>query len=324
MEEKYLGYLIGSLDDEERLEVEASLVNRPEANAEVELLRQALEPLALDRDTIIPPADLFVRTIGGVAEYIVQNEGSVAPAGPPSPVAEFLRTLGQHEQRTGQPPVYPWHGSEANPIQYRRRDVATVFGLTTAALMIGCAAVFTLRQTQEVQACQNNMRQIYQGLAGYCDIHDNHFPQVEPDEDVRTALLKLRETGTMPKDTAFVCPGVVHKTSGIPAIDYAYHLGYRDEQKRLQGVSRLTDNDQFPIFADAPERFEHSHSTIPVNHRKGQNVLFAGGHVRFCTNPFVGPEMEGKGDDIYYNTAFQAHAGTAHWDIALGCASETP
>jgi len=321
MEEKYLGYLIGSLDDEERREVEASLANRTEVNAEIELLRQALEPLGLDRDTIVPPADLTVRTIAGVAEYIVQTEGSVAPAGSPSPVGEFLRTLG-HRERTGQPPVYPWHGSEANPIQYRRRDIATVCGLAAAALMIGGAGIFTLRQTQEVQACQNNMRQIHQGLTSYCDIHDNRFPQVEPDEDVRTALLKLRETGTMPKETAFVCPGVVHQTSGIPAIDYAYHLGYRDEQKRLQGLSRLTDNDQFPIFADAPERIEHT--TIPINHRKGQNVLFTGGHVRFCTNPFVGPETEGKGDDIYYNTAFQAHAGTAHWDIALGCANETP
>ena len=82
------------------------------------------------------------------------------------------------------------------------------------------------------------------------------------------------------------------------------------------------DNDQFPIFADWPQRSEHS--TIPINHRKGQNVLFAGGHVRFCTNPFVGPETEGRGDDIHYNTAFQTHAGTNHWDIALGCASETP
>jgi hypothetical protein len=321
MEDKYLEYLIGSLDEGERREVEATLADRPEAKADLELLQQALQPLALDRDNIDPPADLAVRTIASVAEHIVQTEGSVAPAGSASPVAEFLRTLGQRES-TGQPPVYPWHGSEANPVQYRRRDVATVCGLATAALMIGCAAIFSLRQTQEVLACQNNMRQIYQGLTSYCDLHDNNFPQVAPDEDVRTALAKLRETGTMPADAAFVCPGVVHQTIGVSAIDYAYHLGYRDEQKQLQGLSRMTDNDQFPILADAPRRFERT--TAPINHHKGQNVLFIGGHVRFCTNPFVGPEMEGKGDDIYYNTAYQAHAGTAHWDVALGCANETP
>ena len=33
---------------------------------------------------------------------------------------------------SGRPPVYPWHGSEATPIQHRRRDVATVFGLAAA------------------------------------------------------------------------------------------------------------------------------------------------------------------------------------------------
>ena len=114
MEDKYIGYLLGSLDEEERREFDALLAERPEASAHLAVLRQALEPLAIDRDTIDPPAGLAVRTIAFVAEHIVETEGSIAPSGPGSPVAEFLRTLGRREP-SDQPPVYPWHGSDANP-----------------------------------------------------------------------------------------------------------------------------------------------------------------------------------------------------------------
>jgi len=319
MEDKYIGYLMGSLDEDERREVDASLAESPAASAHLEVLRQALEPLAADRDTIDPPADLVVRTIACVAEYIVENEGSVAPSGPGSPVAEFLRTLGRRE--SGQSPVYPWHGSEANPAQYRRRDVATMFGLAAALMMVALAGVMTLRQAQEVQACQNNMRVVHQGLNDFAALHGDRYPQVAPDEDVGTTLVKFQRTGTMPPDSSFTCPGVHRQPSGLPMIDYAYHLGYRDEQGQLQGLHHA-DDDQFPIFADAPERLDGR--TIPINHRKGQNVLFAGGNVRFCTNPFVGPEIGGKGDDIYYNTALEAKAGTNRWDTVLGCANESP
>ena len=301
MEDKFIGYLLGSLDDDERPGRSTPYSpNIPRRCAHLEVLRQALEPLAADRDTIDPPADLVVRTIARVAEHIVETEGSVAPSSPGSPVAEFLRTLGRREAS----PVYPWHGSEANPAQYRRRDVATVFGLAAALMMVALTGVMTLRQTRDVQACQNHMRVVYQGLNDYASIHGDRYPQVADKREVGTGLWsKFQKTQTMPSEIAFACPAVRHQ-SGLPVIDYAYHLGYRDEQGKLQGLSHQMDNDQFPILADAPKRID-DHNTIPINHRKGQNVLFAGGQVRFCTNPFVGPEIGGKGDDIYYNTVYQ-------------------
>ena len=166
------------------------------------------------------------------------------------------------------------------------------------------------------------MRLVHQGLNGYAALHGDRYPQVAPEENVRATLVNFQNTGTMPKDSAFTCPGVTRKSGGSSTIDYAYHLGYRDEEGQLQGISHQTNDDLFPIFADAPERLDGR--TIPINHRKGQNVLFAGGHVRFCTNPFVGPEVGGRGDDIYYNTCFEAKAGTSRWDIVLGCANESP
>src|SRR5476649_586789 len=96
MEENLVGYLLESLDPPERLRVQEYLAESPEAQTQLELLRQALVPLALDKDIFDPPADLAMRTIGLVAEHIVNAEGTVAEPGN-SPVSEFLRSLGRRE-----------------------------------------------------------------------------------------------------------------------------------------------------------------------------------------------------------------------------------
>jgi hypothetical protein len=235
-------------------------------------------------------------------------------------VAEFLRTVSRPLEPTT--PVYPWHGSDAAPTHYRRRDVASFLGLTAALLLVAMAGIMTLRQTREVQACQNNMRLVHQGLSDYASIHDGRYPQVSPGDEVRTTLASFKSSETMPQNMAFTCPGVTHSNNGLPVIDYAYNLGYHDDQGQLQGLSHRPDDDLFPIMADAPKRLDKQ--TMPINHSKGQNVLFAGGNVRFCTNPFVGPEVGGKGDDIYYNTAYEVKAGTNRNDTVLGCANESP
>ncbi len=180
--------------------------------------------------------------------------------------------------------------------------------------MIGTAGVVTLRQTSEVNACQNNLRSVHFDLNTYADAHNDHYPQVAAHQDVASTLVAARKTGAMSHLAAFTCPSVNHTSTGLTPIDYAYSLGYRDEEGHLKGIVREPENDNFPIAADAPERRDGM--TVPINHRKGQNVLFGGGHVRFCTNPYVGPETGGKGDDIYYNTAREPRAGTHRRDIA--------
>ena len=320
MEVNLVGYLLEALDSPERQRVEEYLAESPEGQAQLELLRQALLPL--DRDTIDPPADLALRTIGLVAEHIVNTEGSVAEPGN-SPVAEFLRSVGHREPapfKLPDVPVYPYRGSEANPVYIRRRTVISTIGLSAAALLIGVTAIGTLRQVRDVQACQNNMRVMHQAFNSYCDVHDDKYPQVAPNEDVRTALGKMKTAGTMPCDASFACPGADHAPASA-AIDYAYTLGYRDGPE-LRGLVRNAENNQMPLFADAPER--KNDQAVPINHRKGQNVLFAGGHVRFCTNPFVGPEIAGKGDDIYFNSVHEIHAGTCKLDVVLGGANDRP
>lgn len=319
MEENTIGYLLNLHDDDTNRQVEGMLAENPELKAQVERLRQALEPLACDKDVDEPREDLIMATVALVAEHAVATDERIVETGV-SPVAEFIRSLTERERTP--PPVYPWHLSEANPPQTRRRDLAAFVGLTAAVLMIGIAGTLTLRQTWEVQACQNNMRALHQGLDDYCDRYDDRYPQVVADQDVRATLAEMKRACSLPKEATFTCPGVEHKAN-LPVIDYAYNLGYRDDQGQLVGLARSDkDRDQFPIFADAPER--RNGQSVPVNHRKGQNVLFAGGHVRFCTHPNVGPEPNGHGDDIYFNVDREAHAGKFRWDTVLGRADDKP
>lgn len=333
MDANLLGYLLGALEPEEQRRVEDLLAESPDAATRLELLRQALEPMAADKDTIDPPADLAVRTVGLVAEHVVATEGTVAPPGN-SPVSDFLRSLGRKEPAPVQVPAYPRHGSEASPVTYGRRNIFAAAGLTAAMLLIGFTAIMTLRQTRDVMACQNNLRAWNNAINTYADNHGNQLPQVRPDEDVRAAWKKLEAAGAVPPGAVYVCAGTGHAPNacagpgGLPAphtpdcpIDYAYTLGYWD-QGRLQGLTRGSDFDQFPLLADAPER--KGGQALAVNHRKGQNVLFVGGNVRFCTTPYVGPEIDGRGDDIYFNTVREPRAGTHRWDSVLGRANEQP
>lgn len=194
-------------------------------------------------------------------------------------------------------------------------------GLTAAVLMIGVAGIMTLRQSREVTYCQNNMREVHTGLQTFASTSENHlYPRVAETEDVRTTLTRLNRDGTLPAKAASLCPAVDRDKAQHPDLDYAYLLGYRDAKGDLQG--NAADNDQFPIFADAPRRL--GIETRPINHRKGQNVLFAGGNVRFCTHPFVGPDAGDRGDDIYLNTAKEPHAGTHRLDCVLGAADDKP
>ncbi|MCE9534561.1 MAG: hypothetical protein K8T89_26075 [Planctomycetes bacterium] len=323
MEDELVGYLIGALDPETHRQVSAWLSENPERGIKLERLRRVLEPLAVDQETIEPPADLAVRTISFVAEHLVSEQGAVVSSGT-SQVSEFIRSLSRPvpSLNVGGSPIFPRTGSEVGGPAPRRRNFAVMGGLSTAVVLIAIAGIVTVRQTQEVKACQNKMRTVHQALTNYSDLNGHQFPQVMPDEDVQMTMSKFQRSGMMPDHAHLICPGTGHVKAAVPVLDYAYSLGYRDENGTLRGVMHNGENEQFPILADAPER--QVGGAAPINHRKGQNVLFAGGHVRFCANPMVGPTVNGETDDIYYNTAREPHAGTHRWDSVLGCANEHP
>jgi hypothetical protein len=182
-----------------------------------------------------------------------------------------------------------------------------------------------VQRRHTLAVCQNNLRESYQALATYADQREHRFPRIgeEPPRNVAAAYVPiLAEAGCLPDGVAPVCPlrpatqadRLAPAPPAIPDTGYAYSLGYRDRTGQLHGLaldSAGADNEYLPIMADLP---------AAAGHQSGQNVLFIGGHVRYCTSSHAGV----NGDEIYRNQIFRVAAGLHRLDTSLADGNTCP
>ena len=95
---------------------------------------------------------------------------------------------------------------------------------------------------------------------------------------------------------------------------YAYSLGYLGPA--ICTGLRRDSGDLLPLLADGSGDGGNS----PNHGGTGQNVLYIGGHVRWCVNPTVGID----GDDIYLNRDRRVRAGVCRDDSVLGASDARP
>ena len=102
---------------------------------------------------------------------------------------------------------------------------------------------------------------------------------------------------------------------------YSYSLGYTDGAGFHCGPRRTADlsNDHEPVMSDRPA-LDHGAPGNSTNHGQGQNVLYMGGHVRFCTSPDAGVDR----DNIFLNKEGKVAAGVDRWDTVLGSSADRP
>jgi hypothetical protein len=320
VEENLLGHLLKANDPETAREVEQRLADDPSVIHDLFVLRTALAPLEADRGEFEAPSDLWVRTLSRVAEHMVATEGGVANADAARTEELIRRAAAMASEPPQAPrvrPVVP--DSDAISTSPRRRNLIATIGLSAAVLALVLPAIVHLRQRSERIACENGMLEFYKAAAGYSDQNEGQFPKVEDGKTASTAVDALKFAGYLPQDTRFVCPAARVDASGpTTLVNYAYSLGFRDESGELRGLDRRPDTNYMPILADAPIRKDGM--ALPGNHRHGHNVLFAGGQVRFCTNPNVGID----GDDIFFNNNREVAAGLTSTDTVLGGPGERP
>jgi hypothetical protein len=326
MEENLIGYLLRALDPEAQRQTEEYLRTHPDAAAQLERLRAALAPLEADRREFDPPADLFERTIAGVAEHACRDGARLETADDarfPSAAAEAVlldppRWVPPAAARLRNRFVPPRGESEGGAPTWRARDLlvaAAILVLTVGSLLSG---VSLLHQKRDLLACQNNLRQLHAALASYSELNGGSFPVVAetPPNDRAGSFVHLLAAAGLIDGRPAVCPAVfAPQADRSDPVGYAYTLGYRDDQCQLRGLRRdprLPDNDQLPILADDPPP--------RPGHRTGQNVLLINGQVRFCTHANVGV----AGDDIYLNLAGQVGAGLHGYDTVLGSSTARP
>jgi prepilin-type processing-associated H-X9-DG protein len=319
MEPDLLGYLLDALEPHERRAVEAHLQAHPVARARLEALRRSLAPLEADRDDPEPPPDLAARTVARVA-----GAGRVELPRAPRPL----------------------DGAGAGRSAWRRADLVVAASLLLVSVGLGLTGLLRLRESRDVLACQNNLRVFFTALETYSDQHGGNFPDVAhaapPPRNVAGLVVPmLASEGELPADASVRCPGCGAPVAPSLTMDrvltmsdadferesvrlayyYAYSLGYRDQGGRYHGprADPAQSAAQTPLMSDCPP-VDLSLSNSPNHGGRGQNVLFADGHVRFCTSREVGV----GGDDIFVNRANRVAAGLDPADAVLGRSTASP
>jgi hypothetical protein len=320
MEENLVGYLLKSLDAGERHQVEASLQTQPELRARLQLLERALAPLAADVETPEPRPGLILSTLALIAEHQCHQ----LPSAPP-PSRNQVETMGRR--------------------RLRRPDVLVAAMLLVVLGGIGASALVHLwRDRVYRRECENNLRLVWGGLQQYCDANNGSFPRVEekgPRSVAGIFVPILNDNQLLSSEVSLTCPAqgrravqcrsiheleelydtqpkAFHEEARQLAGNYAYTLGYRDGAGHHGLRCDSGEKDKLPIMADRLESLSQSNS--PNHGGQGQNVLYLGGNVRFCTQRTVGINS----DDIYTNWDQQVLAGKAREDTVLGPSDASP
>jgi hypothetical protein len=314
MDEYLVEYLLETLDPVTRQRVEVWLRTHPEGRDRLELLRQALEPLAEDAGDVEPPPGLAVAALARVAEHRCLLPR--APAASPSQ-SEF-------------PPRRGW----------RRIDGMVAACLLVLVAGLALPAVIAGWRQQRRLACADNLRRFHAGLMAYSEEHAGAFPRVEPDgpHSIAGIFVPLLNDAGLAQDVSIACPAherrrpLPYRVADLEGLyrdnpvrfqavaselagHYAYCLGY-EQDGQLCGLRRDT-GDLLPILADRGS----ADASNSANHAgAGQNVLFIGGHVRWCAQPTAGVDN----DHIYVNKRQRIGAGISRIDTVLGSSDARP
>lgn len=317
MREHLLGYLMGALEPHETEQVESRLGQDGHLQRDLEALRLSVQPLSADSGHLPPPAGLAKRT----CDYVASCTASPA-----------VRVAGSSLRR------------------WTMADLLVAACVLVAGTLVFFPAVSYSRYNAQLAGCQNNLRQIGQGLLHYSSSHNGFLPQLPTSGNEAAAGLYapiLREGGYLDSDEPFVCPATPleinlgddrragfrlptraelraatgeqlrllrRKLGGT----YGYNLGYV-ESERYQPV-RNRSRATFALVADAPSPTVATSQS--GNHRgRGQNVLFEDGHVGFLNTCRACPHTN---DDLYHNDEGQVAAGKHLNDAVIGPSDVPP
>lgn len=304
------GYVFDALDPEEQRQIEERSELDPELARKIDELWKVVSPLAAD-DRIEPPSGLASRTFAFVS---ASTEPSV--------------TYVARDWATPKNTVRPLDFIVA----------ATLFGLVS---ILAIPAIVRLRGDQDRIMCADHLRTIGIALAMYAEVDGGYLPYVPPEGPLNNAgafavMLNTREL--LPDRQTLVCPSANSAVVTVPSVDtfvetdlenldlehvrrhmagsFGYVLGYFDGNVYRGYTAR---DDKAPVVADRPPRPEEAGLLNSPNHQdRGQNVLFAGGNVRWLPEPVL------ANDDLFHNRNGQIAAGLSPDDVVIGVSEATP
>jgi prepilin-type processing-associated H-X9-DG protein len=209
-----------------------------------------------------------------------------------------------------------------------------------ASLLALTPAILRGRERWTRAACAQNLQNVGVKLQQYAATQ-NEFPFVSPDGQVThggAILCRLKEKGIPigPRDLHCPCNGAdlsnadsypdeatmrhllnrsPEKAHQLLPADYAFHAGYRLPTGK-PGPLPARPVASVPLIADRPP-YDNTGMILEgnsPNHRgRGQNVLYADGHVVWQTNRWVSP----RDADLYLNNENRLSYGVSPEDSVL-------
>jgi hypothetical protein len=349
MDDNLVGYLLNALDDDTHQQVEEYLRDNPKAQKRLESLRATLEPLAADKDDIAPSAGLAFRTLARVAEYRCR------PVPEPSPAPVIPSSSGWAERPWWRRTDVLVAASIFLVVGTLCFQGFSNFKATAARLE--CANnlanfhyalnTYSDRNDGYLPGVPLRRDPVEPWKVGPqpIEVPENPLPPNATDREVAGIfIVQLKDSGCLGPMVSIQCPTNGKSPPSDKSLQdlqnmsleefdkevarlvrcYAYSLGYRGPAGEHRGLRRDPDqpdlnNDLLPVMADRPFILPDGTRVNSRNH-KGQNVLFMGGNVRYCTSPNVGID----GDDIYVNRNGKVAAGLDWKDTVLGCSGDRP
>jgi hypothetical protein len=322
MREHLVGYLLDALDEAETREVEAALADQRRGNVlrrELDALKRALAPLAVDRGPLPPPPSLASRTLAFVA---AQATPDTVPLGRP---------------------MTPAAREAASPAAGRAwLDRLLLAASALAACILVVPLVYDAIVESRARRVERNLQTVASALHGYGESH-RFYPSPPDGGPLSRAGLYaptlvsdhrlVADDGTLlVPDSDLAGSGSFRIPSredleaavGTPRFDelirimggdFGYTLGHRCPEGRLQANKNLRRTSH-PLLADAPaECCEKSD-----NHPDGFHyILFEDGHFERRHADFLH-----RDDHLYRNRTGKVAAGVDPDDAVIGGSHHQP
>ena len=303
--EEMIESVLCRVEGAERDRLERALRDHPEQAVRVERLRQAIHRLLDDGSWFEHPPGLAARTVA----FVARNR---------------RRPLLDHV------PIR---------VPFRWADFAVAASIFIAGVLTLLPAIHRSRERMNQAGCVFNLQQLGNSLAQYASLHEflPYPPSERPDSHTGMFAVMLHDAGVLNDLSILDCPcngpspHVRQELAGFDQVDqirrndperytrmlcwdYAYNVGYRHDSG--PGPVEVVHCAGIPILADAPdhENFAKIREGNSPNHgRKGQNVLFGDGSVRWFRTRMIGP----VDPDLYLNNDRQPRPGVHVMDSVL-------
>ena len=243
------------------------------------------------------------------------------------------QTVALVERRRATPQTIDFTPSRA---RFRMADFAVAASVFFAAILTLSVPLLRSRMQMDLTVCASNLGKLGVSLGMYKTTHGG-YPLVPASLPVGIYGLMLQDARALDDPNILLCPSAAKGRGGstLPGYDrfremakdspdvcrdlvgahFAYNVGYRRADMSAAPVS-ATAGSMTPITADGPGWSIEGRvldGNSPNHGGRGQNVLYADGHLEWRRNRWVSTQDA----DLYLNEAKQPAAGLHAADSAV-------